>query len=278
MTMDAHGSDLSWFRREGYVRPYTFRSVSLDTLVVSLFVWSAIALVVSLQLLDFALGFRSPPQQWSGYGYFEFGMVLAGVVVVHEAIHAVVARAFGLRVSFGVKWYAVYTVPYGGCVTRWQNGLISLAPLVVITVGCLITYVFAASTELVTIAIFVLISNGIGSGFDLRSSFRLFRYPRGTIFEKPGREEQTAIYEPEEHAVIADSIREETESELPRDPRDVLFAEVGHWMTDCWIAATNGHLRLTGRLYARLLRKRVGDWFTTQTHPSVHSTPRSNHD
>jgi hypothetical protein len=260
---------------EKYAHPYTARSRSWDEIVASYFVWGLLGVVLSAYLCGFMMDIRAPARHWPDYGYPIFGALFVGLIIIHEELHGIVARAFGMRVSFGVKWYGVaYTRYYSGRVARWQRATITLTPMILITGACFIIYRFTASNGVMALALIGLFSYTAASAIDLRNAISLLRTPYGTVFEIPDRESSMAIYEPQEHAVMASSDRTTRTStlsagELPRDPHGSLTREFDHWMSDLWIAASNRHLRSTGRAYGQLLWYRLSRWVLTQTPPSI---------
>lgn len=269
---------------EKYAHPYTTRSRSWDDIVASYCVWLLVALLFSAHLLGFIIDLRAPPQYWPDYSHLTIGAIVLGLAVVHEALHGIVARAFGMRVTFGVKWYGIvaYTRYYGGRVARWQKAAITLTPVVVITAACVITYQFTTSNELMALALIVLFSHTVASGIDLRNAIALLWVPYGTVFEIPDRESSMAIYEPQEHAVMATSERTTwaqtlPDGELPKNPREPLSHEFNHWLNDLESGARNRHLQATGRAYGHLVWHRFSRWIFAQAPPLRQIHHRSTH-
>jgi hypothetical protein len=104
-------------------------------------------------------------------------VLVAAVVVVHEAIHAAVVRLYGEEVSFGVG-VAEFVLPYAYVtttrrLTRNQFVAVALAPLVVISVvGTPLMIALDAPVLMLPLAF-----NAAGAVGDLWMAGLLFRYP-----------------------------------------------------------------------------------------------------
>nr|WP_282594730.1 DUF3267 domain-containing protein [Halomarina salina] len=128
-------------------------------------------------------------------------MVVAfvGTLVVHEAVHGVVARALGYRVTFGVAHlgtllYAAYAGTFEQRVTRRDLALTAVAPLVVITLGCALALAVVPDWLVVPFVV-ALIVNTSGVAGDLYLLYYLLRVPRGSLFYDVSVDEML-VYEP----------------------------------------------------------------------------------
>lgn len=119
------------------------------------------------------------------FGVGDLFAVLAGMfgtIVVHELIHAVVARGLGYRVVFGFKWQllAPYVAALGQFITRRDNLLIALAPLVILTPVLLL--LLGVPVRWVAVAAGAgFVMNTSGAVGDLYLAWRLWRLPRQTL-------------------------------------------------------------------------------------------------
>ncbi|WP_435155643.1 DUF3267 domain-containing protein [Haladaptatus sp. DFWS20] len=107
--------------------------------------------------------------------------VFIGTLLVHEAIHGLVSRLLGYRVSYGFepRIPALYTAAFGQFVTRRDNMLVGVAPLVVITlVGIPL---LAGPMPVALAAYFALLVNTSGAVGDLYLLWRLWRLPPETM-------------------------------------------------------------------------------------------------
>lgn len=124
-----------------------------------------------------SIGFRIGSPDTAIVGFFLFGLSIVGVIVVHEAIHAVVLRYYGGDVSYGVG-LAGLILPYAYVtttrrLTRNQFIVVALAPLVAITlVGIPLMLLTDAAILVVPLAL-----NAGGAIGDLWMACVLRRYP-----------------------------------------------------------------------------------------------------
>ncbi|KZN25912.1 hypothetical protein A4G99_02135 [Haladaptatus sp. R4] len=122
-------------------------------------------------------------------GSITFGLVelvvafltVIGTFVIHEAIHGVVFRLLGYRVSFGfaASVPALYTAAFDQFVTRRDNLLTGVAPLVVVTVVGI--PLLAAPIPIALVAYLALLVNTSGGVGDCYMAWRLWRLPDGTL-------------------------------------------------------------------------------------------------
>ncbi len=122
-------------------------------------------------------------------GSITFGLVelvvaflaVVGTFVIHEAIHGLVFRLLGYRVSFGFAAGvpALYTAAFDQFVTRRDNLLTGIAPLVVVTVVGV--PLLAAPIPIALVAYLVLLVNTSGGVGDCYMAWRLWRLPDGTL-------------------------------------------------------------------------------------------------
>ena len=120
-------------------------------------------------------------EHYTALGVVGVVLVTAGV---HEAIHAVVCRALGLRVTGGVVLDGLetgpYILPYGGFQTRRESALLAAAPTLVLT-PVLVLLVVAGGTTVALAALAVLFFNTLGAVFDLRAVVTVLRLPTDAL-------------------------------------------------------------------------------------------------
>lgn len=127
-----------------------------------------------------------------------YGVMVAavvGTVIVHEVIHALVARACGCTTSVSVNLRRIEanTEITDAFLSRSEDALVTLAPLVSLTVAGLFL-LWAGPQWLALTALVVLIINAAGSGNDISVALRLRRFPAGTLtYYVDGR---LMLYEP----------------------------------------------------------------------------------
>jgi len=119
-----------------------------------------------------------------------------GTVLVHEAIHGAVARLLGYEVSYGIAWSmaAAYAASFEQPITRRDNAIVAVAPLVVLTpIGVALVPVVDGLVLLVVF--FVLVLNTASAAGDLYLLARLARMPPGTVLYDVSVDEML-VYEP----------------------------------------------------------------------------------
>lgn len=127
-----------------------------------------------------------------------YGVMIAGVagtIVFHEVVHALVARACGCTtsISVNIRRIEAHTEITGEFLSRREDALVTLAPLVVLTILGLVLLVIGPQWLSLT-ALVVLIMNAAGSGSDLAAALRLRNFPSGTLtYYVDGR---LMLYEP----------------------------------------------------------------------------------
>lgn len=129
------------------------------------------------------------------------GLLLAFVatVVVHEAVHGVVARALGYRVSFGVTklgrfLYAAYAGTFEQRVSRRDLAVIAAAPLVVVTLACVVGLAVVPDAFVLPL-LAALAVNTSGVAGDVYLLYYVTRVPRGSQFYDLSVDEML-VYEP----------------------------------------------------------------------------------
>jgi len=124
-----------------------------------------------------------------------FTAALVLTAVTHELLHAVAFRLYGYDVSCGLAPTVggIYTVALSQFQRREELLVISLSPVVVITLLCI---PLLAATPLVALtALFVLLLNTSGAAGDWYLAWRCLRLPRGTlIYDSEAGE--SYVYEP----------------------------------------------------------------------------------
>jgi hypothetical protein len=132
-------------RPAGYQPGREMATGSMAKRLALAFIWVVPLLLVSLQLWIAITALWGTPF----VGDFDW-VLLVGVTVavtlLHEAIHALVAVFYGCGISTGVVLpWAAYIRPSGAFLSRRARILISLAPLVVISLGAGLVLFNAAS-------------------------------------------------------------------------------------------------------------------------------------
>ena len=136
----------------------------------------------------------------------------AGVIVLHEGIHAGVALLFvgRRRISFGMTWFVIVCRVHG-FMTRTQYVLYALAPAALLGLcGVILYYVLTDETARFLSAL--LFVGGISSGGgDFWFAVRALRFPSKTIMLDNGMEMEVFLNEPSEVGT-----REVTDVQVPR--------------------------------------------------------------
>lgn len=193
----------------GFTTPYEFTYPHLLLQVVSvvgLLVGAFCALALSAWLRGGEVVVTVGPSiaglgVWGGLAVGLFGLLLAfvGTLVVHEAIHGVVARALGYRVTFGVTrlgtlLYAAYAGTFEQPVSRRDLTLIAVAPLVVIPLACVVGFAVGPDWLVVPLVV-AFVVNASGVAGDCYLLYSVARVPRGSLFYDLSVEEML-VYEP----------------------------------------------------------------------------------
>ncbi|WP_458208200.1 DUF3267 domain-containing protein [Haladaptatus sp. NG-SE-30] len=128
------------------------------------------------------------------------GVVLA-TLIVHEAIHGLVFYLLGYRVSFGFAPHipALYTAAFDQFVTRRDDLLVELTPLVGITVVAI--PLLAGPPVVASVAYLALLVNTSGAVGDIHLAWRLWRMPPETVFYDVDIE-HGYVFEPTSDTVI----------------------------------------------------------------------------
>lgn len=97
-------------------------------------------------------------------------LVMSLITIVHEMIHGITYIIFGGRIRFGFKIMFVYTQETSGILlTRTQFAIVLLAPLTIMSIGCLLV------NNIISNVVFIL--NLLGSTGDIIMAFYLFLCP-----------------------------------------------------------------------------------------------------
>lgn len=165
----------------GYRPPEQFRYSSVFLAVASL-----IALMASIVVFGALLWFLQGRPEGGSVSFGLGGIVAVFLVclatyLVHEAIHGLVFRLLGYRVSFGFAAHvpAFYTAAFGQFITWRDNLLVGVAPFIVIT--AVAVPLLAAPLPVASVAYLVLLVNTSGAVGDVYMSWRLWRLPPETL-------------------------------------------------------------------------------------------------
>ena len=114
------------------------------------------------------------PTKYVILNFYMYALILMSpIVLVHEGIHGVVFKIFGGKVKFGFKGIYAYTMETSGKpIERIKFIIVLLAPLVVITIPCLLF--FNVVTGL------ILLLNLIGATGDIYMTIVLMGCDRNT--------------------------------------------------------------------------------------------------
>lgn len=120
-----------------------------------------------------------------------------GVVIVHEAIHALAALLAGCYVSVGILFpHRAYVRPAEAFLTRRSRVIISLLPNIMIAAvgGVLLAF---GSPLSATVGLIALVITVVGGGADLYNAVQTLRTPPGELRYRPrDRADPTLVCEP----------------------------------------------------------------------------------
>jgi len=106
-------------------------------------------------------------------------LAFTSIIILHEAIHGIVAALFGFKPSFGHKFPTVY-VTFEEKIPREQFMITAMAPFIILDV--VFGLLFAGGIFKI-FCFMCLILNTIGSVGDLWLTFKLFSHESGTIVQ-----------------------------------------------------------------------------------------------
>ena len=106
---------------------------------------------------------------------------VGATLVAHETIHGLAGHFAGCAVSFQREEMGVGTRLCGGFFTRRTDVLVTLAPLVVLTVVGLPLLVVVDSALAAAVVLTGLVANAAGVGSDLADVLALREHPPGTL-------------------------------------------------------------------------------------------------
>jgi hypothetical protein len=128
-------------------------------------------------------------------GVYLLLLVTVGVTLVaHEALHGLAGHFAGCAVRFQREGMGVGTRLRGGFLTRRAEALVSLVPLVVLTVVGVPLLVMVESAVAAAMVVTLLVTNAAGVGSDLADVLALRELPPGTLLYYA--EEGQLAYEP----------------------------------------------------------------------------------
>lgn len=115
-------------------------------------------------------------------GVYLLLLATVGVTLVaHEALHGLAGHFSGCAVSFQREGMGVETRLRGGFLTRRAEALVSLVPLVVLTVVGAPLLVVVDSSVAAAMVVTLLVTNAAGVGSDLADVLALGELPVGTL-------------------------------------------------------------------------------------------------
>jgi len=106
-------------------------------------------------------------------------LAFTSIIILHEAIHAIVAVLFGFKPLFGHKFPTVYVI-FEEKIPREQFMITAMAPFIILDV--IFGLLFAGGIFKI-FCFMCLILNTIGSVGDLWLTFKLFSHESGTIVQ-----------------------------------------------------------------------------------------------
>ena len=149
-------------------------SVAILCIITPLAIWLTYLLqTIALHAFTFPLTLDDILLGW-------FAMI--ATLGIHEAIHVVVIRVYGYDASCGLLWrqLAAYAGAFGQWLPRRHALLITLAPLIIITIIAL-PLLAAAQRLLVVVGFSTLLANTSGAAGDLYITWQLLRLPRQAL-------------------------------------------------------------------------------------------------
>jgi hypothetical protein len=141
-----------------------------------------LALVFAFGFLNFVQSFGQPPPIIS-FDLTQTALLLLGVPLVfilHELAHGIAMRLFGAQPQYGIFWKGLmfYATSPGYAFPRNQYLVVSLAPLVSLSIVACLGILIQAGTSTVWLWAVWAIVNGSGTIGDLWISFLVLRYPK----------------------------------------------------------------------------------------------------
>ena len=128
-------------------------------------------------------------------GVYLLLLAIVGVTLVaHEALHGLAGHFAGCAVRFQREGMGVGTRLRGGFLTRRAEALVSLVPLVVLTVVGVPLLVMVESAVAAAMVVTLLVTNAAGVGSDLTDVLALREFPPRTLLYYA--EEGQLAYEP----------------------------------------------------------------------------------
>ena len=116
-------------------------------------------------------GLRETSGTITSSGLLAFLLAVAGLLVVHELLHAIALPRFGTSsattLGFWPKWMTPY-ISHEGELPRGRNVLVALMPFLVLSIAPLLLCIFFPPAPLWMVVLSVL--NGIGASADLVSA------------------------------------------------------------------------------------------------------------
>lgn len=138
----------------------------------------------------------SVPGGWIKAGYLVGALAI--MFVVHEFIHAVVAKHFGYPVTLKhMLPVGVAVVINGAVVRRSEQLMITGAPLLVVTLG-FVVFGLISDGLIVWFAFNIALYNLLASPADLYMIFILLQLSPGTLLYHPCTDDPIGVYEPAE--------------------------------------------------------------------------------
>ncbi|MGD8765831.1 MAG: DUF3267 domain-containing protein [Desulfobacteraceae bacterium] len=108
-----------------------------------------------------------------------FALAFTSIIILHEAIHGIVAVIFGFKPLFGHKFPTVYVI-FEEKIPREQFMITAMAPFIIL--NAVFGILFAGGIFKI-FCFMCLILNTIGSVGDLWLTFKLFSHESGTIVQ-----------------------------------------------------------------------------------------------
>ena len=108
-----------------------------------------------------------------------FAVAFTSIIILHEAIHGIVAVLFGFKPSIGHKFPTVY-VTFEEKIPREQFMITTMAPFIILNGA--FGFLFAGGIFKI-FCFMCLMLNTIGSVGDLWLTFKLFSHESGTIVQ-----------------------------------------------------------------------------------------------
>ncbi len=144
--------------------------------------WTGIPLGVLLGIAHMHMKLVDDDEWLSLATFATIAVAILCTVVLHEAVHSIVARSYGLRAKYGVKYIFAY-VTFTEKMPRNTFLVIALAPLIILSPGLFLLYYLDV---LRVFSWFCFVTNTFGAIGDIWMAANALRHPRKCIIQDTG--------------------------------------------------------------------------------------------